>query len=186
MKLTKVLKDKKGAALEMAVFFMIIVFCFCTLLTTMTLTARSRIKLEKAYLNIDLNAGLTTEEIIADCISYFDAVAAVCRTEDKTSFTGAALDAVNSVEGNDNGPKKITDHILSRYNVTEIPSQYESYKRPYSQDNAKSVIAVVANANIPDPKTLQCTLILGSIRFNVEYKINENNKVIKTIVILDK
>ena len=68
MYLKNILKDKKGAALEMAIFFMMIIFCFCTLLTTMTLTARSRIKIEKAYLNIDINA----DKVVEGYLLYLD------------------------------------------------------------------------------------------------------------------
>ena len=64
MKLNKILKDKKGAALEMAILFMVIVFCFCTLLTTMTLTARSRIKLEEAFFNIDHSEDVAEENYL--------------------------------------------------------------------------------------------------------------------------
>lgn len=64
MKIKKVLKDKKGAVLEMSIFFMIIIFTFCTLLTTMTLTARSRIKIEKAYLDMDLNTDRMLENYL--------------------------------------------------------------------------------------------------------------------------
>ncbi|MBQ1195597.1 MAG: hypothetical protein IIX44_05060 [Clostridia bacterium] len=68
MKIKKVLKDKKGAVLEMSIFFMIIIFTFCTLLTTMTLTARSRIKIEKAYLDMDLN----TDRILENYLYTFE------------------------------------------------------------------------------------------------------------------
>lgn len=68
MKIKKLLKDKKGAVLEMSIFFMIIIFTFCTLLTTMTLTARSRIKIEKAYLDMDLN----TDRILENYLFTFE------------------------------------------------------------------------------------------------------------------
>ena len=61
-KLKKILKDKKGAALEMAIIFMLVIFCFCTLLTTMTLTSRSRIKLEKVFFDMDLR----TDQLVED------------------------------------------------------------------------------------------------------------------------
>lgn len=64
MKLRQILKDKKGAALEMAIFFMVIVFTFCTLVTTMTLTSRSRNKIEEAYFNMDLNNDLIVEDFL--------------------------------------------------------------------------------------------------------------------------
>ena len=64
MKLNKILKDKKGAALEMAIIFMLVIFCFCTLLTTMTLTSRSRIKLEKVFFDLDVN----NEKSIEQCL----------------------------------------------------------------------------------------------------------------------
>ena len=65
-KLKKILKDKKGAALEMAIIFMLVIFCFCTLLTTMTLTSRSRIKLEKVFFDMDLRTDQLVEDYILE------------------------------------------------------------------------------------------------------------------------
>ena len=78
MKLKKILKDKKGAALEMAIIFMLVIFCFCTLLTTMTLTSRSRIKLENVFFNIDYNNDMMVE----DCLVYFDYLFVANKDED--------------------------------------------------------------------------------------------------------
>ena len=66
MKFKKILKDKKGAALEMAIIFMLVIFCFCTLLTTMTLTSRSRIKLERAFFNMDVRTDQRVEDYMLE------------------------------------------------------------------------------------------------------------------------
>ena len=192
MRLTKVLKDKKGAALEMAIIFMLVIFCFCTLLTTMTLTSRSRIKLEKVFFNLDLNEDLVTEEIIEDLISYFDMVVTTSVNNENLAFT-AGYDVLNPQNNQDNAPKKkFTQYILSsRYNAVEIPPKYASYIRSVTQGNTtETFIDVVTNGTISqDLKTLTCTAYLDSIRIEVVYNIievNENKSITKTIKILGK
>ena len=51
MKFPKILKDKRGIALENAILFMIIIFALCTLLTNLTLLGHYQLKIEKVTLD---------------------------------------------------------------------------------------------------------------------------------------
>lgn len=182
MKFTKVLKDKKGAALEMAILFMVIVFCFCTLLTTMTLTARSRIKLEKVYFNLDLNEDLNgdmsgnpnADIIVADCLAYLEMIALKNSDQQAGIFKANAETELKNDPTKDDVAAKFTEYILSRHDTTEIPSIYDSYIRDHLYTSNKKVIHVVTTGHIDlkDFKTLSCTLILDGpdrILIQVDY-----------------
>ena len=56
MKLPKILKSRRGVALENAILFMILLFSLCALLTTLTVIGHNRLKLEN-------NAQLRNAEI---------------------------------------------------------------------------------------------------------------------------
>lgn len=72
MKLKQILKNKKGIALENAILFMLVVFSFCALITSVTLSGHNQIRLEKITLENkvaieqigeDFLAGKTAEEL---------------------------------------------------------------------------------------------------------------------------
>ena len=106
MKFKKILKDKKGAALEMAIFFMLVIFCFCTLLTTMTLTSRSRIKIERAFFNMDLRTDQLVEDymleiervIITKARDNFDDSTKKYKIDDVTQLVHPEFIPIDSVE----------------------------------------------------------------------------------------
>lgn len=183
MKITKVFKNKKGAALEMAILFMVIVFCFCTLLTTMTLTARSRIKLEKVYFNLDLDNDPNADEIVEDCLAYLKMIATTNRTLDGKEFVATAQEKLTNVPANDNVAKNFTDFVRKD---GMIPSKYAGYTRQYVLNADESVVNIVTHATIPDSKTLNCIVILGNIRIDVEYKIDDEGTVTESITQLVK
>lgn len=61
----KILKDKKGMAIESAIIFMIIIFSFCALLSSLTLWGHYQTKLDNTVL---LNK-VTVEQIGEDFLS---------------------------------------------------------------------------------------------------------------------
>ena len=79
MKLKQILKSKKGIALENAILFMVIIFAFCALLTSLSLYGLSLTKLEKSTLTNkvaleqigeDFLAGDTAETLNTNYESY--------------------------------------------------------------------------------------------------------------------
>lgn len=50
MKPRRILKNKKGIALENAILFMLVVFSFCALITSVTLSGHNQIRLERIIL----------------------------------------------------------------------------------------------------------------------------------------
>ena len=54
MKLKRILRSKRGATLSNAVFFMLIIFSLCTLLSLVAITGHYQIKLEKNVLLKDV------------------------------------------------------------------------------------------------------------------------------------
>lgn len=189
MYLKNILKDKKGAALEMAIFFMMIIFCFCTLLTTMTLTARSRIKIEKAYLNIDLN----TDRVAEGYLLYLDDF------NKKVLINGAAWDTDKSdVKINDAELKDQCTLINSLINQNkpaffQIPTGVEgeaplefytfaSYienKDLYDNYEVKKE-EFVYNSATPDKITCKVTLEKNDgTKINIEVQFNRQNIVLE-------
>lgn len=64
MKLS-LLKSKKGAALESAILFLIIVFTFCFLITSTTLLGRYQSKLDKTKNSLEFEREQLTENFLA-------------------------------------------------------------------------------------------------------------------------
>lgn len=199
MKFTKVLKDKKGAALEMAIFFMIIVFCFCTLLTTMTLTARSRIKLEKIYFELDLDNDPIAEEIAADCLRYLDFLVLTSMYDENHQvifpspiFTATLNDQTDSNYAfNYNSPKNYLSFVA---NGQPLPDRYADYTRvdDNDPDNPKTVlIQPVSHVDYVGDDKMRCTITLHNssaepVTVVVEYTLNEDGTALTKEIIQDK
>lgn len=91
----KILKNKKGMALENAILFMLIIFTFCALLTSLTLYGHYQTKLEKVmmtnrveldkigeeYLTCEIKKDFTSENENYDCTAT-DNVLTVWRKND--------------------------------------------------------------------------------------------------------
>lgn len=65
MKLTQILKSKRGIAIENAVLFMVIIFLFCALLTGLTLTGHYQIKIDNLILLRDVEIEQIGEDYLA-------------------------------------------------------------------------------------------------------------------------
>ena len=87
MKLKQILKGKRGMALENAILFMLIIFSFCALLTSLTLFGHFQVKIEKMTLLREVEI----EQIGED---YLESVKA------KTSFEQTYTDYAYEVSGN--------------------------------------------------------------------------------------
>lgn len=68
MRLTKILKSKRGIALENAILFMMIIFSLCALLTSLTLLGHYQVKIEKSLLLQDVKLDQIGEDYLY-CIS---------------------------------------------------------------------------------------------------------------------
>ena len=66
MKPRRILKNKKGIALENAILFMVIVFSFCALLTSLTLFGHYQTKLDKITLTNKVALEQIGEDFLAD------------------------------------------------------------------------------------------------------------------------
>ena len=64
MKFPKILKSKRGVAIENAILFMILLFSLCALLTTLTLLGNYRLKLENNALIRDVEIDQIGEDYI--------------------------------------------------------------------------------------------------------------------------
>ena len=65
MELIKILKSKRGMALENAILFMLIVFTLCALLTGLTLLVHYQVKIEKMTLQQDIEIEQIGEDYLA-------------------------------------------------------------------------------------------------------------------------
>ena len=65
MRLKQILRSKRGATLSNAVFFMLIVFSLCTLLTLVAMVGHYQIKLEKNDLLKDVSIDQIGEDYLA-------------------------------------------------------------------------------------------------------------------------
>lgn len=65
MKQKRILKSKRGMALEDAILFMLIIFSLCALLTTLTLVGHFRVKIEKTALLNDVEIEQIGEDYLA-------------------------------------------------------------------------------------------------------------------------
>ena len=65
MKLKKVLKSKRGIALEGAVLLMLMSFMFCTLLISLSFIGSSQVKIEKITLQNDVEIDQIGEDFLA-------------------------------------------------------------------------------------------------------------------------
>lgn len=63
--LKKIFKSKRGIAIETAILFMIVIFFFCALITSLTLFGFSEIKLEKELLQRDVEIDQIGEHFLA-------------------------------------------------------------------------------------------------------------------------
>ena len=123
--LKKLLKNKKGLALESAVLFMVVIFSFCFLLSTLTITGHNRAKIEKAKIENDRNLDLLVEDYLA----YVDKVivpAAVTSAAPEVSSTptdssgdGAGESSSSSSESESASPSSSSSESVS-------PSEPES------------------------------------------------------------
>ena len=66
MKLKQILKSKKGIALENAILFMLVVFSFCALITSVTLSGHNQIRLERIILENKVAIEQIGEDFLAD------------------------------------------------------------------------------------------------------------------------
>ncbi len=180
MHLKKLLKDKKGAALEMAIIFMVTIFCFCLLVTTMTLTSRSRVKLEKAFLNIDLN----TDKVVEGYLLYLDDF------NQKVLINGAAWDTdKTSVKISDNQLRDQCSFIASGAQtffqiITPVEGEepivekfdtFESYIVGKDMYANYTVEEEKFEYNLATPDQITCTVTL---------KKNDATKIIISVVFL--
>ena len=65
MKFEKILKCKRGMALENAILFMLVIFSLCALLTSLTLIGHYQVKLEKMTLLQDVEIEQIGEDYLA-------------------------------------------------------------------------------------------------------------------------
>ena len=65
MKLTRILKSKRGMALENVILFMLIIFSLCALLTSLTLIGHYQVKIEKTTLLQDVEIDQIGEDYLA-------------------------------------------------------------------------------------------------------------------------
>lgn len=216
MKLKRIFNNKKGAVLEMSIFFMLIVFTFCTLLVTMTLISRSRIKLEKAYYNIDLNNEQYFEQQIAEDLLFY--------LDDKTIPQNAPAEGdpnqqtplvlIEKDEGGNVTNIKFTDELKKYFTPENNPSETNFYSflgflASQNVINEQPTIPAIYGSYINDSndgdtftitldddnfseKLLRLTLTMNNtntgkyIEVQVEVKVDANNNIIKTITKLDK
>lgn len=68
--LPRFIKSKKGFALESAILFMVAIFSFCFLLSTLTISGHNRVKLEKIKMENDINL----DYIVEDYLAYIEGV----------------------------------------------------------------------------------------------------------------
>ena len=72
MKLQKILRSKKGIALEEAIVFMLIIFMLCSLLTTLALIGHYQVRLEKIMLLQDVEIDQIGEDYLTSLAAETD------------------------------------------------------------------------------------------------------------------
>ena len=119
MKLRPLLKNKKGISLESAVLFMMIIFTFCTLITSLALYGHHQVKADglKAYYYAQ------KEQVGEDFVAYLQSVGEVDSPADFAAYL-----AENSIhyENYSCEEVKTQDEDISRYELTVKQGNDES------------------------------------------------------------
>ncbi len=128
MKLRPLLKSKKGISLESAVLFMMIIFTFCTLVTSLVLRGHYQVKID----SLKANHYAQKEQIGEEFVAYLQSAG-----EEDTPEDFAAYLAENSI-------------YYENYSCEEVKTQdddiirYELTVKRGSEESAASVLYIQA------------------------------------------